>query len=1207
MPFAPFVPLRVLSSYTMLEGAIDPKAIAHVAAERGFPAIAIADRNGLYGAVPFAAAAREKGIQPIIGCLLAVARPERGGAATTGLGPIQPTIDWLALYAQDETGYANLCHLVSRAHLDRPLEQPPHVALADLVGRSDGLIALSGGGEGALARLLAEGQADAAVVYADRLAELFGGRLYVELARRDDGIEDAAEDALVELAYGRNWPLVATNPACFAQPGFHPAHDAMLCIGASSHIDQPDRPRSSAEAWIKSAPMMEELFADLPEALANTLVIAQRCAFAPPRRAPILPSLAGDKEGEAALLAEDARRGLVERLKRQYPEPARPELIEALTCPFDARESDQQRFATLGASGLRADVVGYRARLEFEIEVINRMGFGGYFLIVADFIKWAKEQGIPVGPGRGSGAGSLVAWALTITDLDPIRLGLLFERFLNPERVSMPDFDIDFCETRRGEVIRYVQAKYGHDHVAQIITFGKLKARAVLRDCGRILQMSYGQVDRLCKLVPNHPTEPWTLPRTLNGIPEFRREYERDEDVRRLVDLAVQLEGLPRNSSTHAAGVVIADRPLAELVPLYRDPRSDMPVTQFDMKHVEDAGLVKFDFLGLKTLSVLRKAVELLARRQIDVDLDALAWDDPAVYRLLQSGDTVGVFQLESEGMRRTLAAVKPTVFEDIVALVSLYRPGPMDNIPLFGRRKNGAEPIEYPHPKLEGTLAETYGIFVYQEQVMQAAQVLAGYSLGEADLLRRAMGKKVQAEMDAQRQRFVDGCGEVSQIPPAKANELFDLIDKFAGYGFNKSHAAAYALLAYQTAWLKTHYPHEFYAASMCFDMHQSEKLCVFVDDLRRAGYEIAPPDINRSEAEFTVERTDAGYAVRYALAGIRNVGEKAMEAIVAEREGHGWFATLDDLFRRAPAGSMNRRQLEGLAAAGAFDTLEPNRAAVFANADILLAAADEATRARSSGQAALFAGDDHAAPPLRLVATEPWGRAERLAREREAFGFYFAAHPVQQFREVASANGARSHASLMAGRLSDAGESSAGAGGARQPAVMAAMIEAVQRRRTRKGREFVVADFSDSSGQFSASCFEEGLVDHLQRWAAEGACLLLNVELDSPSPDEPPRITVRSARPLAEVTSATRMLLQVEVRRADALLELAARLPRGGSGRGEVRARLRTGAKAEPLLSLGRDFQLNSELVDGLIPVEGLDIVALTARGDRHLRLVD
>ena len=880
MAFAPFVPLRVLSAFSMLEGAIEPKAIAKLATERGFPAIAMCDRNGLYGSVPFAQACIENGVQPIVGALLGVARPD------------SDQIDHLPLYVQDDAGWLNLCRLVSAAHLERPLEQVPHVQLAALEGYTDGLIALTGASEGAVTRLLAQGQGDHAARYLDRLEALFPQRLYIELARRGEPTEVAAEEALLDLAYARDLPLVATNPANFAEPHFYKAHDAMLCIANSRKLWEEDRPRSAKAAYVKSAPMMQELFVDLPEALANTLTIAQRCAFAPPQRAPILPSLAGDLEGEARMLAEDARRGLDARLA----------IYEDL--------SDQERQT-------------YYERLDYEVGIIHNMGFPGYFLIVADFIKWAKDHNIPVGPGRGSGAGSLVAWSLTITDLDPIRLGLLFERFLNPERVSMPDFDIDFCETRRGEVIRYVQEKYGADKVAQIITFGKMKARAVLRDCGRILDMSYGQVDRLCKMVPNHPTDPWSLPRALNGAAEFKGEYDNDNEVRTLVDLAMQLEGLPRNSSTHAAGVVIGDRPLAELVPLYRDPRSDMPVTQFDMKVVEGAGLVKFDFLGLKTLSVLQKAVDLLKRRGIECDLGTVSWDDQAVYDLMQRGDTVGVFQLESEGMRRTLTAVKPTKFEDIIALVSLYRPGPMDNIPLFGKRKAGVEPIEYPHAKLEGILKETYGIFVYQEQVMQAAQILAGYSLGDADLLRRAMGKKNQAEMDKQRQRFIDGCKKVSDIEANEASALFDLIDKFAGYGFNKSHAAAYALLAYQTAWLKAHYPEEFYAAAMCFDMDQSEKLAVFVDDARRNGIEVAAPDLNRSEAEFSVERTDDGYAVRYGLAGLRNVGEKAMDAIVAEREAHGWFESLDDFFSRVPKGAMNSRQLEALIAAGAFDHL--------------------------------------------------------------------------------------------------------------------------------------------------------------------------------------------------------------------------------------------------------------------------------------------
>ncbi len=1161
MAFAPFVPLRVFSSYTMLDGAIDPKALAKLAKERGFPAIALTDRNGLYAAMPFASACMDAGVQPIIGTMLGLCR----GDGKTG--------DWLGLYAQNEAGWNTLCHLVSKAHLDRPLERDPHVLMADLEGHTDGLIALTAGGEGALARLLADGKQDQAEAYCARLEALFPQRLYIEISRRNNQIEEGSEEALIDLAYARNLPLVATNPANYAEPGFFAAHDAMLCIANSTHIDAADRPRSSREAWVKSAPMMAELFADLPEALANTLIVAQRCACLPPKRKALLPSLAGDKAGEAQMLIDDARLGLELRLQ-----------------PYgDMREEDRKV---------------YFDRLDFETNVINSMGFAGYFLIVADFIKWAKDNHIPVGPGRGSGAGSVAAWALTITDLDPLRLGLLFERFLNPERVSMPDFDIDFCETRRGEVIRYVQQKYGHDHVAQIITFGKLKARAVLRDTGRILQMSYGLVDRLTKMVPNHPTDPWTLPRTLNGVAEFRREYENDDEVKRLVDLAMQLEGLNRNRSTHAAGVVIGDRPLSQLVPLYRDPRSDMPVTQFDMKYVEDTGLIKFDFLGLKTLSVLKKAVQLLDRRGIEIDLSTLAWEDEDVYRLLQSGDTVGVFQLESEGMRRTLAAVKPTAFGDIIALVSLYRPGPMDNIPLFGRRKNGMESIAYPHPKLAGILGETYGIFVYQEQVMQAAQILAGYSLGDADLLRRAMTKKVQAEMDQQRQRFVDGCQEVSGIDKIKANELFDLIDKFAGYGFNKSHAAAYALLAYQTAWLKTHYPHEFYAASMCFDMHQSEKLSIFVDDMRRNGIILAGPDINHSEAEFSVDQTDEGYAVRYALAGIRNVGEKAMAAIVAERVANGPFLNLEDVFKRAPLGSMNRRQLEGLAAAGAFDDLEPNRAKVMANADMLIAVADEAERSRNSGQAALFAkmyaDDDHAAPSLRLTDVVPWSRAEQMAKERENFGFYFAAHPVEQWRVIAIANGARTYSSLMA---SGVGAQSGGW----LLAQMAVMVEGVQRRKTKRGKDFVIADFSDSSGQFSASCFEESLVEPMLGWAKDGTCLLLSVELDAPSPEEPPRVTVRGARPLSEVRETARMELRLEVDRVDALGALLLLLPRDAQGSGEVLVRLRTGGAKEPLLLLGRDFQLDGEVVERISMIDGVHHASLVARrGAAHLRLV-
>ena len=1160
MAYSPFVPLRVFSSYTMLEGAIEPKAIAKAARERGFPAIAVADRNGLYGVMAFGEACKAAGVQPIVGTLLSVARP--GQRLVNGA----PLIDWLALYAQDDAGYDNLCALVSAAHLGRPVEQDPHVLLTDIAGRTDGLICLTGGGEGALARLLAGEQKSAAEDYVEQLEALFGGRLYIELSRRGDATEIAAEDALIEMAYARALPIVATNPANFVEPNFHPAHDAMLCIAQSAYVESEDRRVSSPEAWLKPAEAMEDAFSDLSEAIRNTLVVAQRCAFMAPKRKPILPSLAGDREGEAAQLKADAHAGLAARLAH-YP---------------DLTVEDREAYVT---------------RLDFEVDVITQMGFPGYFLIVADFIKWAKAHDIPVGPGRGSGAGSVVAWALTITDLDPLKLGLLFERFLNPERVSMPDFDIDFCETRRGEVIRYVQEKYGRDTVAQIITFGKLKARAVLKDTGRVLQMSYGQVDRLAKLVPNHPTDPWTLERALNGVAELMTEYKQDDGVRRLFDMARQLEGLPRHSSTHAAGVVIGDRPLDQLVPLYRDPRSDMPVTQFDMKYVETAGLVKFDFLGLKTLSVLKEARRLLALRGVDVDLDALAWDDEEVYALLQRGETVGVFQLESEGMRRTLSAVKPTNFGDIIALVALYRPGPMDNIPLFGARKNGREAIAYPHPLLEGILAETYGIFVYQEQVMQAAQILAGYSLGGADLLRRAMGKKVQAEMDAQRETFVKGCGEHNQIAPKAANELFDLIDKFAGYGFNKSHAAAYALLSYQTAWLKAHYPHEFFAASMSFDSHQTDKLSIFIDDMRRLDVGIAPPSVNDSEADFSVGRGDEGLTVRYALGALKGVGEKAMEALVAER-AKGDFVSLDDFASRIDPKLLNRRQIEALAAAGAFDCIEPDRPRAFAGAESLLACAHSSAHERSTGQGGLFGGDIAIAPALQLPAAEPWTLAERMTREKDAFGFYFSSHPVEQYEAIVSARGARSY-----GDICDNVEMSPGT---RIPMVMAAMVESARPRVSQRGNRFLNLTLSERSGQFQSSCFDEIAGKTLEALAAEGGCAMLSVELDLLEGEETPRVTVRGAQSLADMAATAALQLTCRVEMPSAIEEMARLLVKRDDARGRVIVTTIDPLTDEDIrIELGRGFALGPDTVSRLDMIAGVTQPALSLVAPREFRV--
>jgi DNA polymerase-3 subunit alpha len=1117
--------------------------------------------------MPFSDACSVKGVQPIIGALLAVARPPE-------IGGEPGVIDWLVLLAKDDLGYANLCKLVSAAHLDRPLEQDPHVAFATLDGLSDGLIALTAGSEGALARLLADGQRDKAEAYLDRLQALFADRLYIEISRRHDPIEEFAEDALVELAYARDLPLVATNPASYPDPSFHAAHDAMLCIASSAYVESNERVTSSPDAWLKDGPTMAGLFADLPEAIANTAVIAMRCAVAAPQRRPILPRL-GDDEDEQ--LRRDARAGLELRLER---------------LPFVSSEVETRPSTTLGTNGEDRFQV-YRDRLEFELEVITNMGFAGYFLIVADFIKWAKANDIPVGPGRGSGAGSVVAWSLTITDLDPIALGLLFERFLNPERVSMPDFDIDFCETHRDKVITYVQQKYGRDRVAQIITFGRLKARAVLKDTGRVLQMPYGQIDRLAKLVPNHPTDPWTLERSLNGVSEFKAEYDGDAEVKRLIDLAMKLEGLPRHASTHAAGVVIGDRPLDELVPLYRDPRSDMPVTQFDMKYVEAAGLVKFDFLGLKTLSVLKEAQRLLADQGIIVDFDALPWDDPAVYELLQRGDTVGVFQLESEGMRRTLAGVKPTAFGDIIALVALYRPGPMDNIGMFGDRKNGRTAIEYPHPLLEGILAETYGIFVYQEQVMQAAQVLAGFSLGEADLLRRAMGKKIKSEMDAQRARFVEGCASVNAIPAAKANELFDTIDKFAGYGFNKSHAAGYALIAYQTAWLKAHHASEFFAASMSFDLALTDKLALFVDDMRRGAVECLAPDINASDAHFTVESG----AVRYALGALKGVGAKAMEALVEERERAGPFKSLEDFAARIDPRMLNRRQLESLAGAGAFDAIKPDRPAVFGAAEIILAHAASAHDQRESGQAGLFGVNSAEAAPIRLPREASWTQAQRMAAERDAFGFYFSAHPVDAQRHLLAAHKVRTYAELAEIHIPE---------GERSSATMAVLAESVRWRTSARGRRYMVAGLSDRSGQFEATVFDDEPTASLESAAKVGGCGLLTVELDRRAGDDAPRVTIKRFQPLEALARTTRLQLTVRVDDAATVERVSRELADARGGTGTVRFIVPLSEGGEAIVLAGRDFALDSELAARVERVAGEGRVDLSAQEPPRLALV-
>ena len=883
-----FVHLHVHSSYSLLEGALSIGRLAEMAKKDRQPALALTDTDNMFGALEFSEKMASAGIQPIVGCALGVDfgdQENRGPSA----GDLWPRI---VLLAARENGYRSLMRLSSRAYLETAQHERPHIKLAWLQDETDGLIALTGGPSGPLDLAIAGGQNALALARCEELQRRFGDRLYIELQRHGMASERTVEPALIELGYGRGIALVATNEPFFATREDYEAHDALMCIAEGKLISDGDRRQLTAEHRFKSRAEMAQLFADLPEALAATVEIAERCAFRPRTLAPILPRFSAERGAgevdEAQTLRSAAETGLDQRLKRHGP-----------------------------AHGLTAE--DYRARLAFELGVIASMKYAGYFLIVADFIQWAKAQGIPVGPGRGSGAGSLVAYALTITDLDPLRFGLLFERFLNPERISMPDFDIDFCQDRRDEVIQYVQGKYGRDRVAQIITFGTLQARGVLRDVGRVLQMPYGQVDKLCKLVPQNPANPVTLKRAIEDEPRLQAERDRDPVTRRAFDIAQKLEGLHRHASTHAAGIVIGERSLTELVPLYRDPKSLMPVTQFNMKWVEPAGLVKFDFLGLKTLTVLDLAAKLVRRRDVDIDLSSLPLDDAKTYEMLARGETVGVFQVESQGMRRALVDMRPDRFEDLIVLVALYRPGPMANIPTYCARKLGHERTDYLHPKLEPILQATYGIITYQEQVQQIARDLAGYSLGKADILRRAMGKKDRKEMASQRGDFISGAVERG-IGRDDAEVIFDTCAKFAEYGFNKSHSAPYALLTYQTAYMKANYPVEFLAASMTLDMGNTDKLAEFRAEAVRLGIKVEPPSINRSGVAFEVE----GNTIYYALAALRGVGRQAVQSILDARgdravRRHGRFRPPHQSARGQQARARKPRRLGRVRCAGA------------------------------------------------------------------------------------------------------------------------------------------------------------------------------------------------------------------------------------------------------------------------------------------------
>lgn len=1110
-----FIHLRVHTAYSLSEGAMKVPALMHKLHEQGVPAIAVTDTANMFGGKAFSKYASDEGIKPILGCQFYLRNPDADDVLKSKGRIIEP--DKIVLLVMNAEGYANIMHLMKLSYLDNPQSnEKPQIKMSDLERFNDGLIALTGGVEGPVGRLLLEHRAAEAEECLQKLRELFGSRLYMEISRIGLETERRTEDTFIELAYKYNIPLVATNEAFFFDVDMYEAHDALVCIAAAEYVANDNRKKFSPNNRLRSEAEMVELFADLPEALESTVNIAKRCSYLSEKVQPLLPIFecpGGLSQDD--YIDQEARKGLAGRMEKHV-------YFEGMTAEQKA-ELDKK----------------YYDRLEYELSVIKKMGFPGYFLIVADFIQWSKGHGVPVGPGRGSGAGSIVAWSLHITDLDPIKLDLLFERFLNPERVNMPDFDVDFCQENRGKTIEYVQNKYGFDHVAQIITYGKLQSKAVIRDVARVLQMPYSQADRISKMIPpgvqgKNPT----LQEALDQVPELEEMRRDDPQVNKLFDIAMKLEGLYRHSGVHAAGVVIGDRPLEQLVPLYKDPRADMPVTQYDMKFVEETGLIKFDFLGLKTLTVIKRAVDWVKKtRGIELDMDNVPLDDKETYEMLQRGDTTAVFQFESAGMKDVHKQIKPDRFEDLIAIVSLYRPGPMDNIPTYIKRKHGEEDITYLHPALAPILDETYGIMVYQEQVMKIAQVLGGYTLGGADKLRKVMGKKMRDEIPKQRKMFTEGAVK-NGIEENVATKIFDQMEKFASYGFNKSHAAAYSLVSYQTAYLKAHYPVEFMCAVMSLDITNIDKLLFYKEEGKKMGYKVLPPDINKSDADFSVEDGN----IRYGLAAIKSVGAANMEAIEKERKARGPFKDISDFIHRIDAKQINRRQLEQLIKAGAFDGIDRNRGKLFANIDTIISHIASATELKTSSQSSLF-GTEELQSAVKLADKPDWPELERLQLEAEAIGFYLSAHPLDSYARGMERLGVKKCGEIFQGiRVGD-----------NIRAKLAGCVNSFQKRISKNGNKYAFLEISDGSSNFEGLLFSEGLARY-EEVIRSGQPLLVSVTIDKQEEEGRPKVMINHVDTLDKAIAEVANGLEISLSDVSAVAPLRQILSRDRNGKNKI-----------------------------------------------------
>ncbi|MBO5442005.1 MAG: DNA polymerase III subunit alpha [Alphaproteobacteria bacterium] len=1096
-----FVHLRVHTAYSLAEGAIMLPTLIHKLHDMGVPAVAVTDSANMFGGKAFSKYAADEGIKPIMGCQFLLRNADSDDIMKSKARELEP--DKIVLLVMNAEGYGNIMKLMKRFYLDNTEKGwAPQLTLQNLRDFNGGLIALTGGVEGTIGRLLLENRYEEAEAFTQELKDIFQDRLYMEISRIGIEKEQLTENTFIDFAYKYNIPLVATNEVFFLDEDMYEAHDALVCISAGEYVSNENRRKFSINNRLRSEEEMVELFSDLPEAVENTVKIATLCNYLSKKVDPLLPIFeCPDGLTQDEFITEEAYRGLDERLKKAV-------YFEGMTAEQKA-EIDER----------------YYARLEYELSVIKKMGFPGYFLIVSDFIKWSKGHGVPVGPGRGSGAGSIVAWSLKVTELDPLKLDLLFERFLNPERVNMPDFDVDFCQENRYKTIEYVQEKYGFDHVAQIITYGKLQSKAVIRDVARVLQMPYSQADRISKMIPagvqgKNPT----LPEALEMVPELEEMRQNDPQVNKLFEIAIKLEGLYRNSGMHAAGVVIGDRPLEQLVPLYKDPRADMPVTMYDMKYVEETGLIKFDFLGLKTLTVIQRAVDWIKRAQgIDLDMEAVPLDDEETYKMLQEGKTTAVFQFESAGMKDVHKQIKPDRFEDLIAIVSLYRPGPMDNIPTFIKRKHGEEEIQYLHPKLEPILKETYGIMVYQEQVMMIARELGGYTMGGADKLRKVMGKKQIQEIPHQREMFTEGAIK-NGIDGEVAKSIFDQMEKFASYGFNKSHAAAYSLVSYHTAYLKAHYPVEFMCAVMDLDITNTDKLAGFKAECKVMGIEVLKPDVNESLAKFSVQDGK----LRYALGAIKGVGESNMNAIVEAREKGGKFKDISDFINRVDAKQLNRKQLEQLIKAGAFDSIEKKRGKLFANIDLILKNISSATEMKTSVQSSLFGVEEYSSK-VKLFDAPDWPDLEKLRLEAGAIGFYLSAHPLDVYADSMKKLGVKTCQEVLANiKVGDSIKAN-----------IAGCVESFQKRLSKNGNKYAFLGLSDTTGNFEGMMFSDALAKY-EDTINTGCPLLVKITINKQSEEENPRIMINSVRTIDEAIAEQAKGLVISISNIAAVSEI-------------------------------------------------------------------